>query len=160
MEKINQDPIKWMESLNTFDKYRYFIECDIETPKQLHDKFNHLPFFPIQKAGMYSDGIKKYAEKNNIMDKVKESYSSKLICDLVPHRKYLVHYSLFQLGIQQGYRVTHIHHIIRFKQAPFIFEYVNMLSEKRANSKTTVEKNLYKLLENSTYGKFVETGLK
>ena len=27
-------------------------------------------------------------------------------------------------------------------------------------SKTTVEKNLYKLLANSTYGKFVETGLK
>ena len=35
-----------------------------------------------------------------------------------------------------------------------------MLSEKRAKSKTTVEKNLYKLLANSTYGKLVETGLK
>ena len=35
-----------------------------------------------------------------------------------------------------------------------------MLSEKRAKSKTTVEKNLYKLLANSTYGKFVETKLK
>ena len=32
MEKINRDPIKWVKSLNTFDKYRYFIECDIETP--------------------------------------------------------------------------------------------------------------------------------
>ena len=32
MEKINRNPIKWMKSLNTFDKYRYFIECDIETP--------------------------------------------------------------------------------------------------------------------------------
>ena len=65
-----------------------------------------------------------------------------------------------QLGIQQGYRVIHVHHIICFKQAPFIFEYVNMLNEKRAKSKTTVEKNLYKLLANLTYGKFVETGLK
>ena len=109
---------------------------------------------------MYSDGIKRYAENNDILDKVKESNTTKLICDLVPRRKYLVHYSLLQLGIQQGYRVTHIHHIIRFKQAPFIFEYVNILSEKRANSKTTVEKNLYKLLANSSYGKFVETGLK
>ena len=34
-----------------------------------------------------------------------------------------------------------------------------MLSEKRANSKTTVKKNLYKLLANSAYGKFVETRL-
>ena len=37
---------------------------------------------------------------------------------------------------------------------------MNTLSEKRAKSKTTVEKNLYKLLANSIYGKFVETGLK
>ena len=109
---------------------------------------------------MYSDGIKRYAKKNDIVEKVKESNTPKLICDLVPRRKYLVHYSLLQLGIQQGYSVTHIHHIIRFKKAPFIFEYVNMLSEKRAKSKTTMEKNLYKLLANSTYGKFVETGLK
>ena len=34
-----------------------------------------------------------------------------------------------------------------------------MLSEKRAKSKTTVEKNLYKLLANSFYVKFVNTGL-
>ena len=26
MEKINRNPIKWMKSLNTFDKYGYFIE--------------------------------------------------------------------------------------------------------------------------------------
>ena len=160
MKRINRDPNGWVQSLKTFGKYGFFIECDIEAPVELHDKFNDLPFFPVQKAGMYSDGIKKYAEKNDIVDKVKETNTPKLICDLVPRRKYLVHYSLLQLGIQQGYRVTHIHHIIRFKQAPFIFEYVNMLSEKRAKSKTTVEKNLYKLLANSTYGKFVETGLK
>ena len=35
-----------------------------------------------------------------------------------------------------------------------------MLSEKRAKSKTTVEKNLYKLLGNLTYCKFVENRLK
>ena len=107
--------IKWVGSLNTFDKYKYFIECDIEIPTQFHDKFNDLPFFPVQKAGMYSDGIKKYAAKNDIMDKVKETSTPKLICDLVPRRKYLVHYSLLQLGILQGYRITHIHHIIRFR---------------------------------------------
>ena len=35
-----------------------------------------------------------------------------------------------------------------------------MLSEKRAKSQTSVEKNLYKLLANSIYIKFVKTGLK
>ena len=68
LEKINRDPIKWVKSLKIFNKYR-FIECDIETPKQFNDKFNDLPFFSIQKEGMYSDGIKRYAEKNDIMGK-------------------------------------------------------------------------------------------
>ena len=73
-----------MKSLKIFNKYGYFIECDIETPKQFHDKFNDLLFFPVQKEGMYSDGIKRYAEKNDIMDEVKETNTPKLICDLVP----------------------------------------------------------------------------
>ena len=69
MEKINRNPNRWVESLKTFDTYGYFIECDIEAPTELHDKFNDLPFFPKQKAGKYSDEIKRYAEKNDIMDK-------------------------------------------------------------------------------------------
>ena len=59
MEKINRNTIKLMKSLNTFVKYGYFIECDIETSIKLHYKFNDLPFFSVQKAGMYSDGIKR-----------------------------------------------------------------------------------------------------
>ena len=74
MEKINRDPNGWVQSLKTFGKVGFFIECDIE--------------------GMYSDGIKKYAEKNDIIDKVKEANTPKLICDLVPRQKYLVHYLL------------------------------------------------------------------
>ena len=100
MEKINRNPIKWIHFLNTFDKYGFFIECDIGASTQLHDEFNDLPFIPVQKADIYSDGIKKYVEKNDIVEKVKESNTPKLICDLVPRRKYLVHCSLIQLGIQ------------------------------------------------------------
>ena len=84
MEKINRNPIKWGKSLNTFDKYGYFIECDIQAPTQLHDKFNDLPVFPVQKTSMYLDGIKRYAKKKDIKNKVKETNTQKLICDLVP----------------------------------------------------------------------------
>ena len=47
MEKINRDPNGWVQSLKTFGKYGFFIECDIEAPVELHDKFNDLPFFPV-----------------------------------------------------------------------------------------------------------------
>ena len=99
-------------------------------------------------------------EQHIIVDKVKEMNTPKPICDLVPRQKYLVNHSLLQLSVQQGYRVTHIHNYLRFKQVPFIFECVNVMSEKRAKSQTIEEKNLCKLLANSLYGKFVETGLK
>ena len=68
MEIISRDPNGWVQSLKTFGKYGFFIECDIEAPIQLHDEFNDLPFFPVQKADIYSDGIKKYAKKNDFMD--------------------------------------------------------------------------------------------
>ena len=47
MEKINRDPNGWVQSLKTFGKVGFFIECDIEAPMELHDKFNDLPFFPV-----------------------------------------------------------------------------------------------------------------
>ena len=53
MEKINRNPIKWVKSLNTFDKYGYFIECDIEASIKLHDKFNDIPFILFDTEGRH-----------------------------------------------------------------------------------------------------------
>lgn len=157
----SMDPNKWVLSLDTFDKYGYFIECDIECDKKDFDKFNDLPLFPTQRVGEYSPYMKEFAKKYDLADMLNENdKTEKLICDLLPKNHYVVHYSMLQLGLKLGYRVTKIHNIIKFKQAPFIFEYVNQLSELRAKSKTAVLKNLFKLLANSIYGKFVETGLK
>ena len=74
LDNVNRNTNKWIQSLKTFGKYGFFIECDIEAPVEMHDKFNDLPFFPVQKAGMYSD--------DDIVDKVKEVNTPKLICDL------------------------------------------------------------------------------
>ena len=157
---LNSNPIKWIESLDTYDKYGYFIECDIEVDDNKHDYFNDLPLFPSQKYGVYSNPMKKFANDFDIDDLNKKESSKKLICDLLKKEHYVVHYSMLQLGIELGYKVTKIHNVIKFRQAPFIYEYVNLLSEMRAKSKTGVLKNLFKLLANSIYGKFVETGLK
>ena len=111
--------------------------------------------------GTYSEAIKEFAKKNGISNLINEKEKTKkLICDLYTKQHYVVHYSMLQLGSQLGYRVERIHNVIKFKQAPFIFEYVNKLSTMHAQSKTAVLKNLFKLLANSIYGKFVETGLK
>ena len=66
-DNVNRNPNKWVQSLKMFSKHGYFVECDIEAPVELHNKFNDLPFFSVQKAFLYSDGIKKYAAKNDIV---------------------------------------------------------------------------------------------
>ena len=53
MEKINRNPIKWVKSLMTLDKYGFFIECEIETPTQLHDKINDLSFILFDTEGRH-----------------------------------------------------------------------------------------------------------
>lgn len=151
-------PTAWVNSLGTYDEYGYFIECDVHCKD--YDKFNDLPFFPTQRVGEYSPYMLQYAKDLGIEDMLNEKdKTQKLICDLCPKKHYVVHYSMLQLGLQQGYKLTKIHKIIKFKQAPFIFEYVNQLSDMRAKASSSVLKNLFKLLANSIYGKFVETGL-
>ena len=151
----------WVKSLDTFDQYGYFIECDIECDKKLFDYFSDFPFFPVQRIGMFSPAMRDFAKSVGLEDMINDNdKTQKLICDLCPKSHYLVHYSMLQLGLNLGYKVTKIHNIIKFKQAPFIFEYVNQLGEMRAKATSSVLKNLFKLLANSIYGKFVESGLK
>ena len=151
-------PTAWVNSLGTYDQYGYLIECDINLDKKFYDKFNDLPFFPTHRTGEYSPAMKQKAKESGVEDMIKENKTKKLICDLCPKHHYFVHYSMLQLALQQGYTLTKIHHIYKFKQAPFIFEYVNHLSEMRAQASSAVLKNLFKLFANSIYGKFVETG--
>ena len=158
INNIKKDPLKFVNSLGTFDEYGYFIDCDIDVPAELHDYLNDLPLFPSQKYGCYSEYMNKLFENNNI--KNNDPKVKKLICDLLPKKNYVVHYTMLQLGLQLGYKLKRINNVIKFRQAPFIYEYVNNLSEMRAkHSKNGVLKNLFKLLANSIYGKFVETGL-
>ena len=49
--------------------------------------------------------------------------------------------------------------ILSIHQIPFIFEYMNLLIDKRVKSEIDVENILYKLLTNSRYDSFVERGL-
>lgn len=162
------DPEGFVKSLRTFSPIGYFIICDIEVPEGLHDYFNDLPLFPEQNYGLLSEPLQEFARTNDIVtalecktiENLLKDPAKKLICNLLPKKNYLVHYSMLQLGLKLGYRITKIHKLIPFKQSPFIFEYINGLSRERANTSSAVLKNLYKLLANSIYGKFVESGLK
>ena len=151
------DPNEWILEQSSFQPTGYFIECDIECPTELHNKFNDLPFFPEKNYGLQSQFIKDFATQWNVTNK--ETKTQKLVCTLFNKSHYFCHYLMLRLGVQQGYRITKIHKITPFKQAPFMYEYVSDLAHRRALAKTDVEKQLFKLLGNSLYGKCLYLGL-
>ena len=55
-----------------------------------------------------------------------------------------------------GMKLIKVHKIYQFNQAPIIKMYIDFNTNQRKKAKTDFEKNLFKLLNNSLYGKFIE----
>ena len=61
-----------------------------------------------------------------------------------------------QFLLRQGLKLTKVHRIVSFKQDNIMKPYIDKNSALRAQAKNDFEKDLYKLLNNSIYGKTLE----
>ena len=53
-------------------------------------------------------------------------------------------------------KLEKVHRCIRFRQAPFISSYIELMTQKRKESKTKVQISLFKSLSNNNYGRSVQ----
>ena len=81
---------------------------------------------------------------------------TKLVPNLMDKNKYVVHYKNFMLYLSLGMKLKRIHHVLEFDEKPWMEPYIRLNTEMRKKAKSAFEKDFYKLMINSVFGKTME----
>ena len=117
---------------------------------------NDYPLAP-EKLAVSSDMLSKYCKRIADKYEIKVGDVKKLIPNLGNKTNYVVHYRNLQLYLSLGMKLTKIHKVLKFKQSDRMKKYIDFNTEKRMNAVNDFEKDFFKLMINSAYGKTMET---
>ena len=129
---INEEFIK---NYNEDDKKGYIFEVDVKCSKKLHELHSDLPFLP---------------------ERMEINKCNKLICNLYDRKKYVVHINSLKQALNHGLKFKKIHRINEFNQEAWLKPYIYMNTELRKDAKNDFGKDLFKLMNNSVFGKTME----
>ena len=131
------------------------LEVDLEYPEELHDLHNDYPL-AAEKIKVTEDMLSPYCREIAEKFKVKVGLVEKLVPTLGNKQKYVLHYRNLQLYMSLGLKLTKIHRALEFDQSPWLKPYIDFNTKKRAGAKNSFEKDFFKLMNNSVFGKTME----
>ena len=139
-QKLPINGFKWVTDLSRFNErfiknYNensdggYFLELDVEYPKNSH---KGLPFLPKRKK------------------------LEKLVCSIEDKEKYVIHIRALKQELNNGLKLREVHRVIKFQQKAWLKSYIDMNTKLRKEAKNEFEKDFFKLMNNSVFGKTME----
>ena len=146
-EKLPIHSFKWLSSgemeklfnnrvVQIWEKTPCILEVDLEYPENLHDLHNDYPFCP-----------ERVECKNGV---------EKLIPNLRNKTKYVIHYKNLIQCLKAGLKLKKIHRGIKFIESEWMKPYIEMNTNLRTKAKNNFEKDFFKLMNNSVFGKTME----
>ena len=149
-ESLARD-IELLQARSEDDARGAYYEVDLEYPRELHDKFSDYP--PAPRVGhVMSNDLSPWARGI-----AGERYAStKLLLDYAKRERYVCDYRALQRYVKLGLVVTKVHRILEFEQSAWMKPYIEKNTDFRRDARNDFEKDFYKLLNNSVFGKTME----
>ena len=145
-EKLPTHGFKWLTSgemenlfnnqiVQVWEKTPCILEVDLIYPEELHDLHNDYPLCP---------------------ERVDCNKVEKLIPNLRDKKNYVIHYKNLMQCLRLGMKLKKIHRGVKFVESAFMKSYIDMNTNLRTQAKNNFEKDFYKLMNNSVFGKTME----
>ena len=143
----------WRET-SPSEKYFYAMTISGYVKPEAMDITDDLPL-SITKQEISIDDLSESTKK--LVEDCKYSFTAgkNLVASHEPLENYLISLERLQLLVKLGLEVTAVHRVFKFEQKAFLRDFIQKNINLRRNATNSFDKDLYKLINNSIYGKFM-----
>ena len=91
-----------------------------------------------------------------LSERIKVKKRNKLVCNLYDKKEYAVHIRALKQALNHGLIFKKVRRVIQFNQEARLKPYIEVNTKLRTEAKNDFEKDFFKLMNNSVFGKTME----